>query len=215
MKTKLRLLIIVFAFPLIILAQTNTNDTVLGQANLQQCIEYALKHQPVIQQSGIDEEIANNTVKTALADWFPQVYATYNVQHALQLPTSFFPDANGNKRATRVGVRNISNVQFTVNQSIFNTDLLLAGKTAGDVRQQARQTTTSNKIDVVVAVSKAYYNLLLAQKQVKVLDENVVRLQASLRDAYNQYQGGIVDKTDYKRAQIALNITKADRKRAS
>ena len=215
MKTKLRLFTIVFAFPLIILAQANTADTGLGQANLQQCIEYALKHQPVLQQSGIDEEIADNTIKTALSDWFPQINAAYNVQHALQLPTSFFPDANGNKRATRVGVRNISNIQFTVNQSIFNTDLLLASKTAGDVRQQARQTTASNRIDVVVAVSKAYYNLLLSQKQVKVLDENVVRLETSLRDAYNQYQGGIVDKTDYKRAQIALNITKADRKRAS
>src|SRR5690606_17098842 len=34
-------------------------------------------------------------------------------------------------------------------------------------------------------------------------------------DAYNQYEGGIVDKVDYKRATIALNNTKAQRKTAS
>lgn len=215
MKPQLRLLSIILCCisPVFIQAQV-TQDTLLNQANLQKCIQYAVKHQPVIYQSQLDEEITENTIKTALSDWYPQVNAVYNLQHALQLPTSFFPDANGNKRATRIGVKNTSNIQFTVNQSIFNRDLLLAGQTAGDVRKQARQTTVSNKIDVVVEVSKAYYNLLLTQQQVKVLDENIVRLDRSLRDAYNQYQGGIVDKTDYKRAQIALNNTRADRKRA-
>lgn len=216
MKPLLRLLsVILYCIPPVFIhAQINRQDTLLNQANLQECIQYALKHQPVIHQSLVDEEITENTIRTSLSDWYPQVNAAYNLQHALQLPTSFFPDANGNKRPTRIGVKNTSNIQFTVNQSIFNRDLLLAGQTAGDVRKQAMQTTTSNKIDVVVEVSKAYYNLLLTQQQVKVLDENIVRLERSLRDAYNQYQGGIADKTDYKRAQIALNNTKADRKRA-
>ncbi|WP_018613566.1 TolC family protein [Segetibacter koreensis] len=216
MKPQLRLLSIVLycISPILIHAQLKSQDTILHEATLQECIQYALKHQPVLHQSQIDEEITETTIKTALSDWYPQVNATYNLQHALQLPTSFFPDANGNKRPTRIGVKNTSNIQFTLNQSIFNPDLLLASKTAGDVRKQARQSTTSNKIDVVVEVSKAYYNLLLSKQQVKVLDENIVRLERSLRDAYNQYQGGIVDKTDYKRAQIALNNTRADRKRA-
>lgn len=215
MKPQLRLLFIAYCIlPVFIQAQISTQDTLLNQANLKECIQYALKHQPVLHQSQIDEEITETSIKTSLADWLPQVNATYNLQHALQLPTSFFPDANGNKRATRIGVKNTSNIQLTVNQSIFNRDLLLASQTAGNVRKQARQTTTSNTIDVVVEVSKAYYNLLLTQQQVKVLDENIVRLKRSLQDAYNQYQGGLVDKIDYKRAQVALNNTVADRKRA-
>jgi outer membrane protein len=196
-------------------AQVDKQDSLLTQANLRDCIQYALRHQPLIHQSLIDEDIAETNIKTTLSEWYPQVNATYNLQHALQLPTSFFPDANGNKRPTKVGVKNTSNIQFTVNQSIFNSGLLLAGQTAGDVRKQARQTTISNRIDVVVEVSKAFYNLLLSQQQVKVLDENILRLERSLRDAYNQYKGGLVDKIDYKRAQIALNNTRGDRKRAS
>jgi outer membrane protein TolC len=64
-------------------------------------------------------------------------------------------------------------------------------------------------------VSKAYYDVLLTQRQVQVLDENITRLKRSLQDAFNQYQGGIVDKIDYKRAQISLNNTEADRKRVA
>src|SRR5262249_38721433 len=40
----------------------------------------------------------------------------------------------------------------------------------------------------------------------------IVRLNRSLQDAFNQYKGGIVDKTDYKRATISLNNANAQRK---
>ena len=65
---------------------------------------------------------------------------------------------------------------------------------------------------MVAGVSKAFYDILLTQKQLSVLDEDIVRLNRSLEDAYNQYKGGIVDKTDYERATISLNNAKAQRK---
>ena len=194
-------------------AQVVRQDTVLETVSLQDCINYALKHQPLIQQSAIDEEIVSNTIKSRLADWYPQVAVNYNLLHYFQLPVAFIPDANGEKHPARTGVANTSAIGFSVSQNIFNKDVLLANRTSGDVLQQSRQRTISNKIDVVVEVSKAFYDVLLTERQVQVLDENIVRLKRSLQDAYNQYQGGIVDKTDYKRAQIALNNTTADRKR--
>jgi outer membrane protein len=190
-------------------------DSLLDKAVLEDCINYALKHQPLVRQSLIDQEIAENSIKSSLADWLPQIGLNYNLQHYLKLPTSFVPDlTTGVKRPTQFGVRNSSSFQFGVTQAIFSPELLLANRTARDLRTQALQGTTFNKIDVVVNVSKAFYDLLLTQKQVDVLDENIVRLERSLKDAYNQYEGGIVDKIDYKRAQISLNNTKAERKRA-
>jgi outer membrane protein len=40
-------------------------------------------------------------------------------------------------------------------------------------------------------------------------------LERSLKDAVSQYQSGVADKTDYKRATIALNNAKAQRKQSS
>jgi outer membrane protein len=196
-----------------LLFSQSKKDSLLQKATLSDCIQYALKNQPNVRQSQIDEEITENTIKSKLADWYPQINLAYTIQHNIQLPTSFFPDANGVKQPVKIGAKNVSGLGLSGTQAIFNRDLLLANKTVKDVRAQAQQTTTSNKINVVVAVTKAYYDLLLTEKQVDVLDENIVRLDRSLKDAYNQYQGGLVDKTDYKRAQIALNNTKADRKR--
>jgi outer membrane protein TolC len=182
-------------------------DSLLSQATLQNCIQYALSHQPVVKQSRIDEEITEYSIKSKLADWYPQIGLDFNLQHYLKLPTSYF---NGN--AITSGVANSSSAAFSLNQNIFTRDLLLAGRTAKDVRTQAKQNTQSSQIDVVSNVSKAYYDMLLTQKQVEVLNEDIVRLERSLKDAYNQYQGGVVDKTDYKRATISLNNTKAQKK---
>jgi outer membrane protein TolC len=65
---------------------------------------------------------------------------------------------------------------------------------------------------VVSDVSKAFYDVLLSTKQLDILNEDIARLQRSLKDAYSRYQAGVVDKTDYKQATIALNNSLATRK---
>lgn len=195
--------------PLQIIAQQN-KDTVLSEASLDNCVRYALLHQPIVQQSSLDEEIVERSIQSRLADWYPQINMTYNLLHNFELPTSYFSGGY-----IKTGTFNSSNIGFNANQNIFNKDVLLASRTANDVRKQSKQNTTGNKIDVVVNVSKAFYDVLLIQKQVEVLDDDLQRLERSLKDAYNQYQGGIVDKIDYKRATISLNNTRAQRKQVN
>lgn len=187
--------------------KTDTAASLKDSASLNTCIQYALRHQPLVQQSLIDQDITERQIRTRLADWYPQVTASYNLQHNFQLPTAY---AFGNY--VQNGTYNTSALGVGATQNIFNRDVLLASRTASDVRRQATQVTTSNKIDVTVNVSKAFYDVLLTQMQVGVLDEDIARLERSLKDAYNQYRGGLVDKTDYKRATISLNNAKAQRK---
>src|SRR6185437_5041652 len=126
-----------------------------------------------------------------------------------QLQTSIF---GGN--AQHIGTYNTSLGQFSLSQTIFNRDVLLTQKTANDVRTLAKQNSISSTIDVVANVSKAFYDVLLSKQQILLLDSDIVLLQRSLKDAYNQYKGGLVDKTDYQRATISLNNTKASKKTA-
>nr|WP_245877794.1 TolC family protein [Spirosoma fluviale] len=190
-----------------------TTDSLARQAYLPDCIQYALGHQPIIRQSVIDQEIAERTVQSSLSAWYPQIGAGYNILHYLKLPVTLIPDATtGERRPVALGAQNTSTASFSLTQSIFSRDLLLASRTADTYRAQANQTTVRNKIDVVINVSKAFYDVILTQRQVEILSEDIVRLQRSLQDATNQYQGGIVDKTDPQRARIALNNSRAQQK---
>ncbi|MBO0932271.1 TolC family protein [Fibrella aquatilis] len=188
-------------------------EVITKQAYLADCIQYALGNQPVVRQSAIDQEIADRNIRAALAGWLPQLNAGYNLIHFLKLPVTLIPDATtGERRAVPLGASNTSTASLSVTQSIFSRDLLLANRTADAYRTQASQVTSSNKIEVVVNVSKAFYDVILTQRQVDVLAEDIVRQERSFQDATNQYQSGIVDRTDPQRAKIALNNTRAQRK---
>lgn len=188
--------------------QAQNNDSI-RQFSLEDCIRFAYAHSPLLNRSLLDQQITEHGIKSRLADWYPQLRFDYNVQHAFQLQVS-----NINGQLIPLGLRNTSSGQFGLTQNLFSSDALLASNSAGVVRRQAAQNVVADKIDLTVNVGKAFYDVLLTREQIKILDENVVRLDRSLTDAYNQYEGGIVDKVDYKRATIALNNTKAQRKTA-
>ncbi|MBK0383963.1 TolC family protein [Pedobacter sp. SD-b] len=193
--------------PFSALAQTTQPDSLLKEVTLNNAIEYALKRQPTLQQAYLDEKITESTIKSKLADWYPQVNFNYNLQHNFIVQTSVI---GGNP--VKLGVDNTSSAQFYASQNIFNRDALLAANTKGDVLLQAKQNTASNKIDLVANISKAFYNVLSTIQQIKISNSNISRLERSLKDAYNQYEAGITDKIDYKRATITLNNTKANQK---
>lgn len=200
----------VFACCVSAVQSQNVADTTLQDATLAACVRFAITHQPVIQQSLLDESITERQIQAKLADWYPQVNLNYNLQHNFELPVSYF-----NNTYVRNGTLNSSLLGLNVTQNIFNRDVLFASRTANDIRLQAKQNTSFNKIDVAVNVSKAFYDVLLTQQQVAVLEQAITRLERSLKDATSQYQGGIADKTDYKRATIALNNARAQRKQSS
>ncbi len=205
-KMMCRIIMVILFFPFMVFAQKDEKDTMEG-ATINQCVQYALQHQPVIHESLIDEKITEENIKTRLADWYPQLNLNASYQNNIQLPTSYL---GGNFIYT--GTNNVSGITVSGTQNIFNRDVLLASRSANDVRRNASEITDSNRIGIAALVSKAFYAVLLSQKQRDVLDEDIVRLTRSLQDAYNQYTGGIVDKTDYKRATISLNNAKAQRK---
>ena len=181
---------------------------------LDQCIDYAFKHQPALFQSYINQSITKTTNAISLSGWFPQVNLGGNFTHYNQLPTSFVVDSTGQAVKQHTGVVNTAVPALTVSQAIFSPSLLYAAKTAKFYVQQSEQITDSTKIELVSSVSKAFYNLLLTLEQINVLREDTARLTKNLNDAYHQYVGGIVDMTDYQEAAISLNNSKAQLKQA-
>ena len=200
-------LLIVFFFSLTSALGQSGNDSLLQDATLKNVIQYALKRQPAVEQSLIDEKITNLQIRSRLADWYPQINFNYQYQHNFEVQTSVIGGS-----PIKLGVDNTSALQLTGSQTIFNRDVLLANRSKNDVRLQATQQTESTKIDIVTEVSKAFYSVLATDQQIRVADANIARLERSLKDARARYDAGIVDKTDYKRATIALNNARASKK---
>jgi outer membrane protein TolC len=179
-------------------------------ANLKDCIRYALKNQPVLKQTILDEAITKQNTRIAISDWLPQFGANANIIHNFQPPVEI--GVSNNMVIESEGLHNTSGASLYLNQMIYSNDLLLAGRTARYYHQKASQMTESEKIDLIVNVSKSYYDVMLTRQQLNLLVKEIERLARNLKDTYNQYQNGLTDRIDYKRASIALNNPETEKK---
>jgi len=192
----------------------NSSDT--GQAlTLDQCLAYALKHQPTINQALLNIAITKTTNSINLAGWLPQANVSANLTHYLTLPTSFVKNSGGALVQQKSGVVNTAVPVLSVTQTIFNPALLYVSQSSHLLVQQAEQITDSTRINIVAGVSKTFYGLLLTLEQINVLREDTARLDSNLQITYHQYIGGIVDETDYDEAAISLNNSKSQLKQAT
>ncbi|TWJ00851.1 outer membrane protein TolC [Mucilaginibacter frigoritolerans] len=186
---------------------------------LKQCIDYALQHQPGLNIALINVDVAKTTNAISLSGWLPQVNASGDLIHNIQTNGSTTTTNNGSGSTTtttnKTGYTNSFVPGVAVTQTIFNPSLLYAYKSAPLYVKQAQQVTDSTKIFLVSSVSKSFYTLLNTLEQINVFKEDTARLGKSLRDAYHQYKGGIVDETDYEQADITLNNSKAQLKQAN
>jgi outer membrane protein TolC len=192
-------------------------NIISDSATINDCIKYALHNQPLVKQLNLDEGIARQNIRIALADWLPQINASAGLQHYLKQPVFLFPDISnptGPKILIPNGVLYNSSILFSATQNIFNNDVFIAGRTAGNYRLQASQTSRSAIIELVVEINKAFYDVLLSKEQLNIIKEEIGRLSKSLKDAYALYQNGTSDVIDYKRATISLNNALSQKKNA-
>lgn len=177
-------------------------------ASLQDCIDFALKNRASINIARIDEEIGEKDIDISLSGWLPQVGLTSNYNHNLKIPSTIIGD-----QIILMGRKNSSAVVFQADQQILNPQLIQASKSAKIIREVNAKNTEQDKINTVVEVSKAYYDILTSNEQLQIIEANITRIQKQLSDATVRFEVGLVDQTDYKRAKIALSNSMADQKR--
>ncbi|WP_160070052.1 TolC family protein [Sphingobacterium bovisgrunnientis] len=189
------------------LAQSTTE---LGNnATLDDLIDYALRNKIELKQAQLDKEIGEKEIASALSGWLPQINATGSYAHTIQIPTV---NIGGND--VKMGQKNNSALTFQAEQSIISPQLFQASRASKFVRERNDLNVESTKINTIVDVSKAYYDILTSEEQIKIISENIARLERQLTEATSRYEVGLVDKTDFKRAQISLNNAKASLKSA-
>jgi len=192
-------------------------DPLPPKVTLSQCISYALANQAQVRQAILDEEITRKEIGIALSGLYPQLEIDGNLQHYLQIPATNYPTLGNPPQYTPwvaipSTVNNSSTGLFYASQTIYNSSLYFAARNSREFRNQASQNTVNAKINTYVDVNKAFFDVLLTEEQLNVLDEDIQRLERNYRDAFSLYQSGVTDKIDYQRTQIALSNIRAQKK---
>lgn len=180
--------------------------------SLKQCIDYALAHQSQVLSARIDEASshARNQQITGLA--LPQISGagdfTDNVVIQKQLidASVFNPSVpKGTLVPFEFGVQYNAVGTISLRQTLFDGSVLVALQAKKTLEELAHKSVQQTERDVRVNVSKAYYNVLVTEKQFSLLNANIQRLQSLLHDTKVMFANGFVEKLDLDRIQVQLN----------
>jgi outer membrane protein TolC len=195
-------------------AKAQISDT-LSNLSLKEAIDYAQNHQVSILNAAIDEDIAKNTVKRTIGLGLPQVNASVNFQDFLKVPTNLLPGEFFGKPGTQVpvqfGVPFQSSFGLELNQLLFDGSYLVGLEASKTFKELSNKNLKRSRIETAIAVTKAYYSVLVSNEQLSLLEANMIRLNKSLFDTEALFKSGFVEKIDISRLTVLKNNLENER----
>ncbi|MCC5920327.1 MAG: TolC family protein [Cyclobacteriaceae bacterium] len=186
--------------------------------SMEECIRYAFGQQPLYQRQLLQQEFVALDIKSGLSGWTPQVNLATDFEYFLQQPVAIFPDfenpESGEFQEVETGVPYNANVYLTMQQSILSNRLIDIVRRKEVLKTRAEAMTKSARLDLIREVSAAYLQLALAEEQIQLIQGNIERQERQKKETQLQFESGLTDQVDYKRALIALSNSEAELKRA-
>jgi outer membrane protein len=219
MKTVYKLIMLLSGISLSAMAQTTTS------LSLKQCIEYANTNSSLVKNASIDMKIADNKKSELSSKVLPQIDGDINYMHNFNvqriiLENGVIPAFSnpgipyGEVIAFQLQLNNSLTGSINASQVLYDRSLF-AGLKATDIGKELSQKgVTKTKVDIAEMVTKAYYGVLVSQKQLEFLTNNLNRLDSLFLETSAKYKLGIVRKIDVDRIEVALNNLKQERGKA-
>jgi outer membrane protein TolC len=196
------------------------NPSTPATLSLQQAIDYAYTHQSAHLNTVLDEQISAARVREIVGIGLPQISGSFDVKDFVEIPTSFIPaeffdGESGDFIPVKFGTRYQASAGINASQLLFDPTYLIGVKATKGLRELAQKTTQRSKIETAVAVSKAYYNVLVSRERMQLLDANVIRVKKLMDDTKALFDNGFVEKIDLDRVVLTYNNIVSERENVS
>jgi outer membrane protein len=173
-------------------------------------INYAYTHKDSVVNAGLDVKSADYRVKEIIGQGYPQLSGSATFQDYLKVPTTllpgeFFGQPAGTFIPVKFGVKYQSNVGINATQLLFDPSYIVGLQGRKTYKELYSRAYTRSKIDVGVSVTKAYYQVLVSNEQIKLLDANIAQLKQQLDQTTAQNKQGFVEKIDVDRITVQYN----------
>lgn len=194
-----------FAVSLLFLGNVKAQDTL--SLTLDQAIEIALSENPTIKVAGQEIELRKTANKEAYAGLFPEVSLEGSYSRAIKKQTMAMT-IEGQTQTIQVGTDNSYNGGITAVLPIYAPALYKTiSLTKTDVDLAVEQARAS-KLDMINQVTKAYYQLLLAQDSHEVLEQSYANAEENYRIVNEKFRQGSVSEYDNITAEVQMRSWK-------
>ncbi len=190
-------------------AQDGENSQIMS-FSLEEAQEYALKSSYKNLDKQLEFEKARQTIKETAAMGLPQITASldyqWNPQIARQpVPAEFFGGPPGTFQAVAFGVEHQNNATINLNQLLIDGSYFVALQATKVVKETSALQLEKSEIEVRTDVAQSYYGVLVSEKTVEVVEENVTSLKKNLYETRQLFENGFVEEQDVDQLELLVN----------
>ena len=170
------------------------------QLSLDEAIEIALNENPTIKVANLEIERYDYVRKQAASSLYPQIDASAQYAYSIrrqEMAENF-----------SFGGKNTFNVSGNIALPLFAPSVYRQMKMTRTQMASAVESARANRIGLVASVRSAYYNVLLAEQSLEVLQEAVITTQRVVDNTRSMYENGLVAEYDYITAEVQLSNLK-------
>jgi len=221
---------LIFSLLFKICSAQSSRDTGKYSFSLQQAVDFAMKNQTQMLNASFDEQIAQAKVKETIGIGFPQINGSFDIKYFIDIPTTVLPNFvspavyGGLVQAgvapydplkmspdgyppleAKFGTKYQAAAGVDLSQIVFSSDYLVGLQATKTFLELTRKATQRTRIEISVAVSKAYYTVLVNHERMNLIDANIVRIKKLMDDTKALNENGFVEKIDVDRITVAHN----------
>ncbi|MEG1736942.1 MAG: TolC family protein [Odoribacter sp.] len=196
MKRGVLLTFIAFCLPCFLQAQETT--TAPQSLSLQQAVDFAVEYNKELQASQMNISLRYKMVQEAISQGLPQINGsldyTTNFNHEIASFKAKMPDQ--------------STLGLSVSQLLFNGQWILGIQTSKIAKQMAAQQVDLTKLDIKETVYNSYYTILVCERLMNIIRQNLVNMDKILTHTDNMYKAGTAEITDVDQIRITVGLLK-------
>ncbi|OQP46974.1 transporter [Niastella yeongjuensis] len=182
----------------------------------KQAVEYAMKNSVNVQNALKDIEIQIQSNREITAAAYPQISGSVNVTDYLKLPTQlipaeFFGGQPGTFAAVQFGTKYNGTYGASLNQILFDGQVFVGLQARAASIEYAEKNVAVTQELIKANVYKIYYQLVVAKKQITLLDANIARAEKLLHDTKALFENGFQEKLDVDKTTVLLSNLKTEK----
>lgn len=185
--------------------------------SLAEARDYAVTNNKMVISARLDVEASGITVWETISAALPRVDASASFTDNLKLMTTLLPGEffgqPGEKIPVTFGSKYNSGANIQASLVLFNAPLFLGIETTRLAKRLSEENLARTELEIRESVSSAYYLTLITERTLKILDEDIENLTATLRSTRAMFAAGMAEATDVD--QMISNVTMVENSRSS
>lgn len=188
---------------------------------IEEAREYAIQNNEKVLNSILDYEKAKKKVWETTAIGLPQIDLSGSFQHFIDIPTTVVDASFLNPQAPpgstaefKMGTKFNTKAELQVSQILFNGSYLVGLKAAKNYKEFVSYSVNKSAEEIKYQVSKAYYSVLVAKENVRLLDSIINTTENIYNDTKAIFDEGLIEEIEVDQIELSLAQLKSSRTRA-